>query len=76
MTNSKNSFELIAFCEGTVSTQDVLYFYVNLSCEEANFNKFDFFKSRVWLFFGRYELSVWIFFSNFASRFWPYFWKV
>jgi len=23
MTNSKNSFELIAFCEGAVSTQDV-----------------------------------------------------
>jgi len=40
VTNSKKSLELIAFCGGIVSTSDV--FYVNLSCMEANLNKFVF----------------------------------
>jgi len=42
MTNSKKSFEFIAFCEDAVSTQDI--FHVNWRCEEASFNKFGFVK--------------------------------
>jgi len=50
MKNSKNSFELIAFVKALWVYK--MYFYVNLSCEEAYFNKFGFVKWRVWLFFG------------------------
>ena len=50
MTNSKNSFELIAFFVKVLWVHK-MYFYVNLSYEEANFNKFGFVTWRVWLFF-------------------------
>jgi len=49
MTNSKNSFELIAFVKA-LWVYKIMYFYVNLSCEDANFNKISFVKWRVWLF--------------------------
>jgi len=42
VTNCKNSFELIAFCGGAVSTQDV--FYVNSNYEKAYLDKFGFVK--------------------------------
>jgi len=66
VTNSKNSLELIAFCAGAVSAQDV--FSCELSCEEANFHKLGFAKWRVWLFFGLFS-SVFGFFQQFC---WPF----
>jgi len=50
MTNSKNIFELIAFVK--MLWVHKMYFYVNLSCEEANFKNFGFVKWSVWLFLG------------------------
>ena len=47
MTNSKNSFELIAFCEGAVGTKDVLLFSHEFELRGFKLlNNFGFVKSR------------------------------
>jgi len=48
-----------------------MYFYVNLSCGEANLDKLGFGKLRVWLFLACFN-GVFGFFSNFIGRFWPF----
>jgi len=52
-----------------------MYFYVNLSCEKANLNKFGFIKWRVWLFFGLLWLSVWLFSAIFLAVFGLFYWR-
>jgi len=60
VTKSENSFDLIVFCGGTVSTQGVFLCECELWAGKLLSN-FGTVKRRVLRFWGHFYLSVWLF---------------